>query len=279
MNISATFETNAKTTEVVEPGMCTLDHPAIPSQAAAMLGSAPCNNRLDATFAQRLAMRLGIVAAISKDRLRLLQRQTALVTQRRDGIYQRQQLRDIMAIRTGQNGYYGNAVGVGRYMVLGTWSRAISGVRSCFSPAPTARIDEESTTTREKSIWSAALSLLSRISCSRSQTPASCQSRKRRQQVTPEPQPISAGKSRQRRPVLSTNRIPVNAARSGTGLRPGFFSRRGFGGGSSGSISVHSASSTIGLPISSSALSISMPKSSSLPEKLTAPSGLYETVS
>jgi hypothetical protein len=33
------------------------------------------------------------------------------------------------------------------------------------------------------------------------------------------------------------------------------------------------------LPISSSALSISMPKSSSLPEKLTAPSGLYETVS
>ena len=267
MNISAPFEANAKTPEVMEPGMCAFDHPAIFTQAAAVFGSALCNDRLNATFAQYLAMPLGVVAAISKDRVRLLQRPTGLATQRQNGIDQRQQLRNIMAIRAGQNGRDWDAVSVGCYMVLGTWSRTIRGVRPCFSPAPTARIDDESTTTREKSISSAALSLLNKMSCSRSQTPASCQSRKRRQHVTPEPQPISVGKSRQRRPVLSTNRIPVNAARSATGLRPGFFCRRGFAGGNSGSISAHNASSTIALPISSPS-SIAEPKNSSLTKKL-----------
>ncbi|MGF6735875.1 hypothetical protein OKW50_008048 [Paraburkholderia youngii] len=108
---------------------------------------------------------------------------------------------------------------------------------------------------REKSILSTARNLARSIACNRSHTPACCQSRSLRQQLTPEPHPISAGKSRHRIPVLSTNRMPVSAARSGTGLRPGYLKRRGFAGGSSGSISVHSSSSMIGLPISSILLS------------------------
>lgn len=39
-----------------------------------------------------------------------------------------------------------------------------------------------------------------------------------RQQLTPEPHPISAGRSRHRMPVFSTNRVAVSAVRSGTGL-------------------------------------------------------------
>ena len=49
------------------------------------------------------------------------------------------------------------------------------------------------------------------------QTPAACQSRSRRQQVMPDPQPISAGRSSHGKPVRSTNRMPVSAARSGIG--------------------------------------------------------------
>ncbi len=53
----------------------------------------------------------------------------------------------------------------------------------------------------------------------------------------------SAGRSRHRQPVLSTNRIPSNAARSGTrGRPPG--PRAGFGGVISGSTRAHSSSST-----------------------------------
>ena len=56
------------------------------------------------------------------------------------------------------------------------------------------------------------------ISC---QMPASCQSRKRRQQVMPEPQPSSCGSISHGTPLRSTKRIPVKQARSGKrGLPP-----------------------------------------------------------
>lgn len=83
-----------------------------------------------------------------------------------------------------------------------------------------------------------------------SHTPASCQSRRRRQHVIPDPHCISAGKYSHGVPVLKTKRIPVSAARSGTRGRPPF----GFGGsgGSSGAIRSQSPSGNKGLAISSS---------------------------
>jgi len=68
-----------------------------------------------------------------------------------------------------------------------------------------------------------------------SQVPSSCQSRSRRQQVIPLPQFNSAGKSSHPMPVLRTNKMPVNAARWGTGGRPPLGERTC--GGRSGSIS------------------------------------------
>ncbi len=53
------------------------------------------------------------------------------------------------------------------------------------------------------------------------QTPASVQSRKRRQQVTPEQPTTEVGSWFQLIPVLSTNTIPASAARSSIGRRPG----------------------------------------------------------
>ncbi|KIS47703.1 hypothetical protein NP88_3852 [Burkholderia cepacia] len=243
-----------------------------------MFGAALGDNRLDTAIAQRASMPLRVVTAIGVDHARSLQWVAAQPTNWRNRIDQRQQLRDIVNVRAGQDRRERRAIGVGDDVVLRTWSRAIGGVWPSFWPAPTARIDEESTAAREKSIWSAARSFASSNSCRRSHTPAACQSRSRRQQVTPEPQPISAGRSRQRSPVLRTNRMPVSAARFETGRRPGFFSRRGLGGGNNGSINVHSSSSMIGLAISSVSV-VPMPEVNSSPRKLTAPPGLFETVS
>ena len=53
------------------------------------------------------------------------------------------------------------------------------------------------------------------------QTPASVQSLSRRQHVTPDTPSRSRGSWFQPIPVLSTNTIPANAARSSAGLRPG----------------------------------------------------------
>jgi hypothetical protein len=97
-----------------------------------------------------------------------------------------------------------------------------------------AGIDDQSTQTRLKSSLFAPRRRRSSSSCNLSQTPASCQSRSRRQQVTPEPQPSSGGKSSHAMPVRSTNRIPLSAARSEMRGRP----PRGFGAGAGRSFSI-----------------------------------------
>jgi hypothetical protein len=74
-------------------------------------------------------------------------------------------------------------------------------------------------------------------------TPASVQSRSRRQHVMPGPYPSCWGRSTQDMPVSSTNRMPFRQARSSSGSRPGQRERRGRTG-TSGWIRVHSSSLT-----------------------------------
>ncbi len=81
--------------------------------------------------------------------------------------------------------------------------------------------------------------------CRATHTPALCQSRRHRQQLMPEPQPISTGSISHGRPDFSTNRMPVRVARFDRRGRPPF----GFGapGGKSGAIATHKSSGTRGL--------------------------------
>jgi len=130
-----------------------------------------------------------------------------------EGVQQRQQLRNVMAIGSGQNDIERNALPLGEQMVFGTRFASVYWTWPCFFPAPTARTKEESTDARDQSNLCLACSFSKTTSNSLSHTPASCQSRKRRQQVIPLPQPNSRGKYSQGIPVLSTNKIPVNASR------------------------------------------------------------------
>jgi hypothetical protein len=249
MNVRAAFEANAKTTETMEPRVSPFDDPTAFAEAATVFGAAPCDDRPDAALAKSATMRIGIVATVGVNDLGLAKRPTACAANLRDGVDQRQQLRDIVAIRACQNRADRNAVCVYEHVVLGPRSRAIRGVRPSFWPAPTARTDDESTAAHERSSWPDARSLSSSRTCSRSHTRACCQSCSRRQQVAPEPNPNRVGRWFHRIPVFSTNRMPLRAARSETGRRPGYRLRRGLGGGSSGSISAHSSSSMMGAGI------------------------------
>ena len=78
--------------------------------------------------------------------------------------------------------------------------------------------------------------------------PASFQSRRHRQHVIPDPQPISCGRSSHGIPVLRTNRMPARACRSGTRLRPGYRYRRSTRG-NNGPIRAHNPSLTKGFAI------------------------------
>src|SRR5215213_10333984 len=108
-------------------------------------------------------------------------------------------------------------------------------------------MEAESKQARSHSIWSASPRRFKSTRCRRSQSPASCHSRNRRQHVTPEPQPISWGNISQGMPLFSTKMMPVRAARSSTrGLPP---CGLGDSGGSSSSITSHSSSLTNSLAI------------------------------
>ena len=119
---------------------------------------------------------------------------------------------------------------------------AVGRVRAAELAPFWAGTDALSSEHRPQSIAFAVPSRSSSTRWSLAHTPALCQSRKRRQQVMPQPQPISWGSIAQGMPLWSTNRMPASALRSSTGGRPPF----GLGrcGGNSGATTAHSLSLT-----------------------------------
>ena len=247
VNVIPPFEADPQSAVLVKPTEGSLYHPAENPQPASVFGPPLCQHRLDAQFSKSVAVRLGVIRPISLNFLRTTSRPTGLAGHRRDGLHQGKKLGDIVTVRPRQTHHQRDAVGVGQDVVFGARFSSIRGIRTRFRPPKTARTEALSTTARDQSIWSPWRSSSSRARWTFSHTPAWCHSWSRRQQVIPEPQPNSCGRYSQGIPVRKTNRMPVSAARLGTGFRPGNRNRRGFGSGSKGSIRFQRASSRIGL--------------------------------
>ncbi len=262
MSVGTALESNAHTTEVMQPGMRAFDDPEIFAKAAAMFGAALGDHRLDTAIAQRASMPLGVVTAIDVDHTRSLPRVAAQSANRRNRVDLRHQLRDIVDVHARQDRGERRTVGVGDDVALGTGGRQKTGPnttdrarsRSGLLRAPLRAVARASDPTRRLLANRATIANMLRSS-----------------------HPISASTSRQRSPVVRTNRIPVSTAQFETDWRPEFFSRRGLGG-NSGSFSVHNSSSMNGLAICSVSF-VPMPEVSSSLRRLTAPLGPIETVS
>lgn len=248
MNFRRALETQTQTTKLMQPCEGAFHDPTMNSEPTAMGSMASSQHGLNVPCPQLLPMWLGIVAPIPLHAFGTPTRSSELAPHRGNRFDQRQQLRHIMGIRTCQRRGQGNALRVRDDMVFAPRFGSIGGVRSCFFPPNTARTELLSTTARDQSSCSAMWSFSNNTRCSCGQTPAHCQSRKRRQQVMPEPQPISCGKSSQGMPVFKTKRMPVKAFRLSSGLRPGCRRRRGLLG-INGSIKCQSSSSTSGFAI------------------------------
>jgi len=158
-------------------------------------------------------------------------RASPLSLQAGDGINQCEGLLRVVAVGSGHLNGERNPATVANQMTFAAQLGSVGWIRSRLQPPKTARIELPSTTARDQSIFPQRASQSSKekwISC---QMPASCQSRNRRQQVMPEPQPSSCGSISQGIPLRRTNRIPVKQARSGKrGLPP--LGLRGQGGSS-----------------------------------------------
>lgn len=250
MHIRSTFISHPQTAKLMQPGEGTLHHPARCAQMAAMQGAPLADLRHDAASTKDAPSFFAVVPAVGLHAMRLAQRSAAPAGDRAHPVEQRQQLRGVVPIGAGQNDVERRACGVDKQVVLAARLAPIRRVRSGFFPPCTARTDELSAITREKSRRLAPRSLLSRTRCNLSHTPACCHSHARRQQLMPEPQPISCGSSSHANPDRRMKTMPVKTRRLSRRLRPARVLRGG-AGGSKGSTISHSSSSTSGRAIMS----------------------------
>ncbi len=241
MNVRATFVPNQQSTKAVQPGQLALGDPAVAAEMFARLDPLARDSRDDSASAESAKVGGGSIPQVAVYLGRAPTRAAGPTMHWRNAIDHRQKRHDIRHVRGGQHRRRErNTVPVNDYMMLRAAFSAVRGVRAGRRAPLFAGACAESTAARDQSIAPARWSRSSRRWCTRRQTPACCQSRKRFQQVMPL-QPSSCGRSSHGMPVRRTNTIPVKATRSGVLGRPRRDRRGGLG--SSGSISAHSPSS------------------------------------
>jgi hypothetical protein len=224
----------------IQPGQGAFHHPAITPQPCAGVNSLARNSRDDVALLEYPMTARIVIAFIRVQLLRSLPRPSVRTENRGDGVNHRLKHLRIVNVCPRMSARQRDTTAVDHKVALRARFAPVRRVGAGFLSPPGAGTVPESSEARDQSIWSATPSRSSRVRWRSSHTPAACQSRKRRQQVIPLPQPISWGSSSQGMPVLSTKRIPVKAARFPMQGRPPF----GLGGcgGNSGSSIAHSSS-------------------------------------
>ena len=247
MGAGASLIADVEAAEAMKPGEGAFDDPPRLPETAAVRCPALGQLGPNPAAVQLVAMGLGIVAAVPLDTVGLPAGPPGPAAQNRERIDQRQQFSDVVAVGGGQPRDNRNPLRVGENVMFRPLLAAIGGVRASFFPPRSARTERLSTIVRARSRWPRRRNSVSKTSCRRRQTPARCHCTSRRQQVLPDPHPISFGSICHGRPARSTKTMPVRAARSGTRGRPieGHRHRRRFG--NNGSTSAHKPSSSRGV--------------------------------
>jgi hypothetical protein len=241
MDVGATFISNLEPSQTVQPRVGALDDPTMTAQLLLRLDAFTGDSRRDATPAQGGLVLLRLVSLIRVQFVGTFARPSSGTSNRVDGVKGRPKHRGLVDIGRGQQDRQRNALAVDHKMALRALFAAIRWILPGFFAPPGEGTVEASMAARLQSMRSAWPSRSNRTWWRRSQTPAFCQSRRRRQQVMPLPQPNSLGSISHGMPLRRTKRIPVKAARSDTRGRPPF----GFGlsGGNKGAMRSHSLSS------------------------------------
>jgi hypothetical protein len=249
MHVEPSLIADSEPPELVEPREAAFDHPSMAAELLAGIYAAPGDAWFDAPTQAGASAAPVIVGFVGVQLVGSASRSAALARDGRHSVEQVLERYAVVNVGPGQQKGERDAVPIRDQMAFGARPASVGRVWTCRGTPFLAAMDELSMQARLQSMRSASRSRSSSSRCRRSHTPAACQSRSRRQQVTPDPHPISVGSISHGMPVRSTNRMPVNAARDGTGGRPPL----GLGetGGSSGSMISHSDSGKRGAGIPS----------------------------
>ena len=242
MNVGPALVADRKTAESMQPRERPLHHPAEPAQPLARLHPAPGDARGDAAASAGSPAARVVVPLVGVELVRAPARWSGAAAHGQHSVEQVLEPLGVVLVGWPELNGEGEALRVYQQMVLRARFAAIRRIRAGLVAPLFAGTLEASSAARDQSMADAALSSSRMTWCSFRQTPASFQSRSRRQQVMPLPQPISWGSISQGMPLLRTKRMPVRAARYGTGGRPPFGLRRR--SGRSGAIRAHNLSPT-----------------------------------
>ncbi len=249
VDVLASLGADGQASQPGHPGVCALDHPAVPPQTLAALDATPRDTGLDATGTALRPATAMIIALVGMQPVRPSPRAApSLAAHAGDRVQGGCQHHAVVAVGPAQEHSERRAAPVDNEVALRPWLATIRGVRARRRSPPLAGTVVLSSEARLQSSCPAASRCSSSTLCRAAHTPACCQACRRRQQVMPEPHPISAGRCSQGNPVRSTKSIPVRAARSGIGGRPP--RGRGRAGGSSGAMNAHRSSGTRAFAIS-----------------------------
>jgi hypothetical protein len=241
MDVVASLIANCEPAVLRKPGQCALHNPPVSSQLLCALYPLSCYSALYAAPSQSSLALLIIVGFVGMQFLGTPPRPTSRTL---DGLYSIDKLFEdhrVVDVCGCEHYREWNAPSVRNKVALRALLSFIRRIRSGFRAPLLAGMEAESSEARSQSIWSASPRRSRRTRCSFSHTPASCHSFKRRQQVIPDPQPISFGSISQGIPLFSTKTMPVRAARSSMrGLPPW-----GFGGSGGRSASMVSRKSSV----------------------------------
>ena len=240
MDIGAAFVADGKPAEAIEPGLGSLDHPAMAAEFFAAVDTAPCDAVDDAASSASGAAGSCVIGFVGMQLGGPEARPATPALDGGNGVEGAFQPSAVVVVGRADQADQRSASSVDHNMALRARFAAIRRVRAAFASPFFAGTEDVSSAARLQSICSARPSRSRRARCRRSHTPIACQSRSRRQHVMPEPQPISWGSISQGMPERSTNKMPVNAARLPTGGRPPL--GLGFSAGNNGSTIAHNSS-------------------------------------
>jgi hypothetical protein len=151
VDVSAAFVAGPEPLEGVQPGEAALDYPALAAQARAMGDPAAGDPRGDAALAELSAVDVVVIAAVGEQLPRSPARPPASTADRWDGLDERDELGDVVAVAAGQADRQRDAAGVADQVVLGAGPAAVDRGGADVAPPLRARMWEPSTAHRSRS--------------------------------------------------------------------------------------------------------------------------------
>lgn len=214
MDIQPSFKADSQLAKACKPAVRPLHRPPVFAQSLAALNASSGNPADDAPLPQIGSASLEVVAFVCVQLGWSFTGTPWQASNRRNRVHTPLEHLGVVPVRAADQDHQRDASGIYDDVSFGAELASVRGVRARFLAPRGLGTEESSMLARLQSIWLCSRKRISMAWCNCSQTPATFQSRRRRQQVMPLPYPRGWGRSSHEMPVCSTNRMPLRAASS-----------------------------------------------------------------